>query len=453
MSKKSNNKNSTTNSINTRAYALNVIVEVMENGAYSDKALHDILDSGILKDKRDRAFVSRLCEGVVERAITLDYIIECYSSVKVKKMKPVVRNALRMSVYQIFYMESVPDSAACDEAVKLIVKRGYKGLSGFVNGVLRNIIRNKDSIKYPSLSVKYSMPEWIVDRFSSEYGKDTAEKILDAFLNKSKSTCVRCNISKADIATITEMLKTEGVEVDSGKFFEYALNISGYNRLTELKAFKEGLIQVQDESAMLTAAISRIKANDKVIDICAAPGGKTLHAADILNGTGKVISCDISENKTRLIHDNVKRTGFDNIDICVNDALVYRQDWKEMADVVIADLPCSGLGVTGKKCDIKYKTKPDDIKALVALQKEILSVAGQYVKSGGRLIYSTCTITAEENIENFQWIKNNLPFVSESIEEFLPKTLRDNTGKDGFIQILPHIAGTDGYFVASFIKG
>lgn len=218
MSKKSNNKNSTTNSINTRAYALNVIVEVMENGAYSDKALHDILDSGTIKDKRDRAFVSRLCEGVVERAITLDYIIECYSSVKVKKMKPVVRNTLRMSVYQIFYMESVPDSAACDEAVKLIVKRGYKGLSGFVNGVLRNIIRNKDSIKYPSLSVKYSMPEWIVDRFSSEYGKDTTEKILDAFLNKSKSTCVRCNISKADIATITEMLKTEGVETDSGKF-------------------------------------------------------------------------------------------------------------------------------------------------------------------------------------------------------------------------------------------
>ncbi len=453
MNKKSNNKNNTSGSINPRAYVLNIIVEIMENGAYSDKALHDVLDSGVIKDKRDRAFISRLCEGVIERAITLDYIIECFSNVKVRKMKPIIRNVLRMSVYQIFYMESVPDAAACDEAVKLVIKRGYKGLSGFVNGVLRNIIRNKDNIKYSSLSVQYSMPEWIVNRFNSEYGEEITKKILNAFLDKNKYTCVRCNLSKAAIVTITDILKAEGVEIDSGKFFEYALNISGYNRLTELKAFKDGLIQVQDESSMLTAAISRIRTNNTVIDICAAPGGKTLHAADILNGTGKVISCDISENKTRLIHNNVKRTGFDNIEICINDALVYRQDWRETADIVIADLPCSGLGVTGKKCDIKYKTKHSDIKALAALQKKILSVAGQYVKPGGRLVYSTCTITPEENIENFQWIKNNLPFVSESIEEVLPKILKNNTGKDGFIQVLPHIAGTDGYFAASFIKG
>lgn len=452
MGNKNNNKNKKTDSINIRACALDIIMEVLENGAYSDKALHKVLDSKVIKDRRDRAFLSKLCEGTVERAITLDYIINCFSSVKTRKMKPVIRNILRMSVYQIFYMGHVTDAAACDEAVKLAVKRGFKGLGGFVNGVLRNIIRQKDSIKYPSLSVKYSMPEWIVERFINGYGKETTEKILEAFLSESRNTSVRCNISKADVSVITEMLKADCINTGRGQLFGYALNISGYNRLTELRAFKDGFIQVQDESSMLTAAIAHIKKNDTIIDICAAPGGKTLHAADLLYGTGKVISCDISKSKTNLIRQNVKRAGFNNIEIYENDALVYRQEWKETADIVIADLPCSGLGVTGRKSDIKYRIKPGSIKELAAMQKEMLEIAGRYVKPGGRLVYSTCTITPEENIENLQWVKENLPFVGESIEECLPEILKCNTGKDGFIQVLPHMAGTDGYFVALFTK-
>lgn len=439
-------------SIRIRACALDIIIKIMEDGVYSDKALHSVLDSGIIVDKRDRAFLSRLCEGTVERAITLDYIIDSFSSVKTHKMKPVIRNILRMAVYQIFYMEQVTDAAACNEAVKLTGKRGFKGLSGFVNGVLRNIVRKKKCVEYLPLSVKYSMPEWIVERLKSEYGKELAEEILKAFLSEYRYTAVRCNISKADVSTIRELLKEDCVEIDSGKFFKYALNISDYNRITELRAFREGLIQVQDESSMLSAAIAGINENDTVIDICAAPGGKTLHASDILNGSGKVISCDISEHKTKLIRENVERAGFYNIEIYENDALVYRDDWKEIADIVIADLPCSGLGVMSKKCDIKYKTKPDDVKELALLQREMLKVASQYVKVGGKLVYSTCTVTPEENMENFQWIKENLPFKSESIEEFLPEKLKNKTGKDGFIQVLPNMAGTDGYFAALFVK-
>ncbi len=432
-------------SSNIRAYALDIITEVLEKGAYADKALHRVLDSGVIPDNRDRAFLSRLCTGTVERIVTLDYIINCFASIKVNKMKPAIRNIMRMAAYQVFYMEQVPDSAACNEAVKLAVLRGFK-----------------DSIIYPLrsngfilyASVKYSMPEWIVERFCNEYGAEVTEKILDTFINGDKHLTLRCNISKADVSGITGLLKENArdIIINNGEFFGYALNISNYGSLSLLSAFRNGLVQVQDESSMLPAAIARISENNTVIDLCAAPGGKTLHVADLLNGTGKVISCDIYAKKTKLIYDNIKRCGFKNIEVHENDARIYRQEWDSMADIAIADLPCSGLGVSGKKCDIKYKTKPGDIEALAALQREILGVAAKYVKPGGRLVYSTCTITQEENINNYKWICENLPFVSEDIEEVLPLCLRGKTGHNGYIQVLPHMAGTDGFFVASFIK-
>ena len=449
-------------SCNIRTYALDIITEVLDKGAYADKALHSVLDSGVIPDNRDRAFLSRLCTGTVERLLTLDYIINCFASIKVNKMKPAIRNIMRMAAYQIFYMEQVPDSAACNEAVKLAVSRGFKGLKGFVNGVLRAMVRGKDNVKYPLrsdgfilyASVKYSMPEWIVERFCNEYGMEVTEKILDTFINGDKYLTLRCNISKADVSGITGLLKKDArdIIINNGEFFGYALRISGYGSLPLLSAFNHGLVQVQDESSMLPAAIARIKENNTVIDLCAAPGGKTLHAADLLNGTGKVISCDISSRKTRLVRDNARRCGFKNIEIYENDASLYRQEWDSMADIVIADLPCSGLGVSGKKCDIKYKTKPGDIETLADLQREILSAAAKYVKPGGRLVYSTCTMTQEENMDNSRWICENLPFGSEDIEDALPLCLKGNTGHNGYIQVLPHMAGTDGFFVASFIR-
>lgn len=450
------------NSSNMRAYALDIITETMEKGAYADKALHSVLDSGVIPDTRDRAFISRLCTGTVERVITLDYIINCFASTKTIKMKPAIRNIMRMAAYQVFYMEQVPDSAACNEAVKLAVSCGFKGLKGFVNGVLRGMVRGKDNIKYPLrsngftlyASIKYSMPEWIVERLCNEYGMETTEKILDTFINGEKFLTLRCNISKMDVSGITGLLKAgaRDININSGEFFSYALRISGYGSLSLLSVFRDGLVQVQDESSMLPAAVARIKKNNTIIDLCAAPGGKTLHVADLLDGTGRVISCDISSKKTKLIYDNIKRCRFNNIEVYENDACIYRQEWDGMADIVIADLPCSGLGVSGKKCDIKYKTQPGDIKTLAAMQREILNVAAKYVKPGGRLVYSTCTITQEENIGNFKWICENLPFESEDIEDVLPLCLKGKTGHSGYIQVLPHMAGTDGFFVASFIR-
>ena len=222
--------------------------------------------------------------------------------------------------------------------------------------------------------------------------------------------------------------------------------------MTKLAAFQKGMFQVQDESSMLVGMISGIKKSDTVIDICAAPGGKTLHAADLLAGSGQVLSADLTKEKTDLIQQNCQRLGYQNVSVFQNDALVYKEEWKEKADVLIADLPCSGLGVIGKKCDIKYKTKSEDIKILASLQKEILKNAVSYVKPGGRLLFSTCTIAQEENEKNVAWIQENLPLRLVSIEEDLPEKLQQKTGEKGYLQVLPTMAQTDGFFVSCFEK-
>ncbi len=467
------NDNST---VNVRKLSLDVIMDIMENDAYSDKAIHAMLDSNSQIEKRDRAFLTRLCEGTVERVIELDYVINLYSKTKTKKMKPVIRDILRMSVYQILYMESVPDSAACNEAVKLVIKRKMTGLKGFVNGVLRTIAREKNNIKYPDkekdiikyLNIRYSMPEWIVKRFLDDYGAEKTEKILAGFLSEDnsfeadKKTSARCNISKANVSDIVASLKKETSEVEKGVLLDYAVRFSGYEKLTKLEAFQKGMIQVQDESSMLVGQISGIKAGDTVLDVCAAPGGKSMHAADILKASereeadkkGKVIACDLSDAKVRLIGENVKRNSFDNIEVVKNDALIFRNEWEGMADVVIADLPCSGLGVIGKKCDIKYKTKPEDIEALSEIQKNILRVVSRYVKKGGILLYSTCTMAKEENENNAAWITKEISFEPKDISQSLPECLKDRQEKEhcNYLQVLPCDAGTDGFFISAFTR-
>ena len=442
--------------INLRKLALELVIKIMEESVFCDKALHQALESHIL-EKRDRSFLTRLTEGTVERCIEADYIINCFSKIRTEKMKPVIRNILRISVYQIFYMDHVPDSAVCNEAVKLTAGYGLHHLKGFVNGVLRNIIRNRDAIPYPDrkdflpyASVRYSMPEWIVKRFSEEYGKETAEEIFQYFLKTDRPLSVRCMQSRFSIERLRESLTGQGAHVGNGRLLPYALEVSGYASLKELSAFQQGMFQVQDESSMLVAEIADIHPGDIILDVCAAPGGKTFHAADILGESGTVISADLTKDKVKLLQENRKRLSCSNVEIVLQDARLLRKEWIQKADVVIADLPCSGLGVIGKKCDIKYQTKQEDIAALAKLQREILSVASQYVKPGGRMVFSTCTIAREENEENAEWITENLPFRSVPIQDRLPAVFRGLTGKDGYLQILPNQAGTDGFFLSCF---
>lgn len=446
-------------SINTRELTLQILLKVLEEGEYTSTVIPNVLKNYQYLEKSERAFLTRLCEGTIERMMELDYILNQFSKVKTKKMKPVIRNILRMSVYQMKYMNQVPDSAACNEAVKLVRKKGFSGLAGFVNGVLRNISRNKDSIEYPKeekepekyLSIRFSIPEWIVEMWVKDYGYQTTKMMLEASMEE-RSVVIRCNTRKVTVDELVNNLKKAGVKVEAGEYVDTALKISDYDYLEGLEAFQKGWFVVQDESSMLVSLAGDIKKEYQIIDVCAAPGGKSLHAAELLEGTGKVFAGDLTLTKVSRIEENSKRLGIHNIEINVWDARELDKEKIESADVVFADLPCSGLGVIGKKNDIKYKVTKDGMEILANLQREILSVVKEYVKPGGVLIYSTCTVNTLENEENVKWFCEQGDFVLESLEPFLPKTLWNEHTKDGYLQLLPGIVKTDGFFLARFRK-
>lgn len=442
-------------SVNTRAVVLDILIEVNENGGYSHLTINNALKKYQYLEKKERAFISRLAQGTIERQITIDYIIDEFSQVAVKRMKPIIRNILRMAVYQIVYMEQVPDAAACDEAVKLANRRGFFNLSSFVNGVLRNISRSKDDIKYPEkdtnyvryLSIKYSMPAWIIKDWLEEFTEDTVEKILEAFLCIDDTT-IRCNVNKTNTEELKKLLEEESVVAQNAPYLDFALKISGYNYLDTVKSFKEGMFQIQDISSMLVALVANPKKDDYVLDVCAAPGGKSLHMAELLEGTGYVEARDISEYKVGLIRENIERMEAHNVGARVMDVLVFDELSIDKADIVIADLPCSGLGVIGKKKDIKYRMTKEKQEELEQLQRDILSKVQSYVKPGGYLVYSTCTINKGENIDNVNWFINNYKFELESISDELPKELRGDTTDKGYLQLLPGIHECDGFFIA-----
>ncbi len=440
-----------TKETDSREIALDILIEILERSGYSHIILRQALNKYQYLDKPERAFISRITEGTVEYLLQIDYVIDSFSNTKVKKMKPVIRTILRMSVYQLLYMDRVPDSAVCNEAVKLAVKRKFTGLKGFVNGVLRNISRNKESLSWPDDSVRYSMPDWIVSMWESTYGKETAVSMMESFLKNNKTT-VRCNFARASKAEILKSLQEQGVNVTESGISEGVLYLENYDYLEGLAAFNNGLIQVQDLSSTFVGEAADPKEGDYIIDVCGAPGGKSIHMADKLHGTGMVEVRDVTEHKVSLIQENIDRCGFENIRTKIQDALVLDQESIEKADIVIADLPCSGLGIIGRKPDIKYRLKPEDLDSLAILQREILSVVQSYVKPGGKLVFSTCTINKKENEENVQWFLNQFPFDSVDLTGKLGDQLTADTMKQGYIQLLPGIHPCDGFFLSAFIK-
>lgn len=437
-----------------RELALDVLIKVDKKEELSHIAVGNVLEKYQLAPKRDRAFFTRLVEGTLERQITIDYVIDQFSKTKVRKCKPLIRALLRMGVYQILYMDQVPDSAACNESVKLAKKRGFSRLSGFVNGVLRNISRKKEEIIWPNrakneifyLSVKYSIPEWILRFFAKTYKMDVVEKMASSFI-QNKETTLCCLKSRAKKEEIRKELEDEQVIVRDGQLMEKALKISNYDSLYRLKPFRDGKCMVQDESSMLAASLSGVKKDQIVLDLCSAPGGKAIYIADELCGSGKVIARDLTEYKTDLMEDNLERTKLTNMEVQISDARILDKQMIEKADVVIADLPCSGLGIMGRKNDIKYHMTEKSLKELASLQREILKCAVQYVKPGGILLYSTCTINPQENEKNYQWIIENFDYSPVDLTKELPKNLTIDTAKDGYIQLLPGVHPCDGFFV------
>lgn len=453
---------------NPREISLDIIMDITESKEKGDKFSHIVVNKTFKKyeflDKQDRSFINKICEGTLERIITIDFIINHYSKIKVKKMKPLIRALLRISVYQIKYMDGTADFAVCNEAIKIAKKRGFKCLSGFINGVLRNIIRNPQKVVFPEekkepikyLSIKYSAPEWLVSQFIEQYDYYIAKAMLADSI-KEKQTSIRCNLQKTSVANLKEELIKENVKVEDGFYLDYALRISNYDSIEKLNTFQKGMFQVQDESSMLVGEIAYPSSatrtvfaseNPIFLDVCAAPGGKSLHLAQKLDNTGLVLSRDISQKKVDLIINSIKKMGLDNIKPQVFDALDLDESLIEKVDLVLADLPCSGLGIIAKKPDIKYNMNRGIQKDLVELQRQILKVVYKYVKPGGVLIYSTCTVNKEENIKNIEWFTKHFPFYLESfcLESF------DSIKGDGFITLLPGIHQTDGFFITKLIR-
>ena len=440
-----------TKSYNPRAIALDAIMLITSGESFSHIAINAALDKYSYIMASDKAFIVRLIHGTIEYIVQEDYIINRFSKTKTDKLKPVIKNILRMSIYQILYMDRVPDSAACDEAVKLTIKRGLRGLSGYVNGVLRSICRSKDSISFDTISLRYSMPEWITKLFVDDYGEDKAKDILASFLNP-RPLCVRINKSKITPDEAIKLIEKECKSVKRAEGFDDILFINGIESIRELLAFKEGYITVQDISASFVCRCAGISKNDKILDICAAPGGKSLHALDILDGSGFVTACDISKDKCELIKDNIARCHFDNARVLVADATTFNEEFNESFDIVIADVPCSGLGVIGSKPDIKYRLTKESLDELIQLQRGIICQAVNYVKTGGRLIYSTCTLNKGENESERAYILENFNYKPFDISSFIPDIYKTGTEADGYTTLLPQKANGDGFFVSAYTK-
>lgn len=455
---------------NTREIVLDTLLSLEKGEEFSNKLLKAVLDKYDYLDGRDKGFIKRVTEGTIERRLELDYYLNQFSSLPVRKMKPLIRCLLRMSVYQILYMDGVPDSAACNEACKLAGKRKFQNLKGFVNGVLRKIVAQKDNLPMPDrtkspteyFSVKYSCPEWLVEMWLDEYGEAITEEILNGLLRVHPvSLRFATTLSQEEKQKIVKQIQESGVQIQQTSYLPYVYTVDNVEGISNLPGFWEGAFTVQDVSSALAVEAAGICPGDFVMDICAAPGGKTILAAEKAD---RVLARDVSEYKISLIEENLERMGTGNVNTKVFDATVFDETYKEQADVLLVDAPCSGLGVMGKKRDIKYHITPEGMESIIELQKEILNNSWQYVRPGGVLLYSTCTIHRGENEEMVRWITEHLPFEPEEIAPFVPEKLladRDkisvtkDTGLNekeaaACIQLLPGYMEADGFFFARF---
>ncbi len=446
---------------NNRAIVLDMLMMVEREEVFSHHIIRDVLAKYDYLESQEKAFIKRLFEGTLERGIEIDYRINKISSIKVSKMKPLIRNLLRMSAYQILYMDSVPAAAAVNEAVKLCKKRKFNNLSGFINGVLRKLasdghtlllpMEQKEPVKF--LSVTYSMPEWIVEHFLSVYPYEKTKRLLEGLM-KIRPVTIRfsSSITKEKQEALIAAIQDRGVTVRSHTYVKEAYCLENCENIALLPGFTEGEFTVQDASSMLAVQAAGIKVGDRVLDICAAPGGKTMLAAEYAGAKGHVQARDVSESKAAQIEDNKKRMRLSNVSIKVWDGVIQDEEAINWADVVIADVPCSGLGVMGKKRDIKYRQKKENLTGIVSLQKDIVRWAASYIRPGGVLLYSTCTINPAENEEMAGWICSELGFVTESVSDYLPPMPDLDTAKEGYLQLFPDSHDTDGFFFAKLRK-
>ncbi len=418
--------------INQREIALLALYDIEFKNTYSNLALKNILTKDMTG--KEKAFITELVYGVTRWKLTLDYIISKFSKVKLKKLSKFTLLILRLGVFQIYFLNKVPESAAVNESVKLANKYAAKS-KGFINGVLHSVIREKENIEFPKekmdfLSVKYSFPKEII---ADLIDVPNIENLLDS-LNKEPRTTIRINTLKCDSLEIAN--------AEDSKLYSFAKYVKGFD-IANSKEYNDGKFIAQDIAAMMTSVALNPKPNDLCIDLCAAPGGKTTHLAELMGNKGKIFAFDIHPHKADIIRKNAKRMGIDIIEADTNDATVVMDELIGKADKVLADVPCSGLGIISRKPDIKWNK--EDIKNLPKLQMKILENAAKYLKVGGELVYSTCTLLKRENEDIIlAFVKNNPEFEFVKVE--LPEPL--DRKNDGYITLYPHIDGTDGFFIS-----
>ncbi len=442
-----------------RETALKILYEINKSGAYSNIALNKNLEDNKLNNL-DRAFITELVYGNLKRKLTIDYIIDQFSSVKIKKLSPWILNILRLGVYQLIFMDKIPESAACNESVNLAKRYGHSASSRYVNAVLRNIARSRDKIEYPDknkdlstyLSIKYSHPEWMVKSWLTRFGESFTEELLKSN-NETAPLTVRTNTLKTNREELQTELRKEGFETEPARYIKNALTINNPSSITKMEVFIKGLFQVQDESSMMVAQILDPKPGELVIDVCSAPGGKATHIAQLMQNKGEVIARDVHEHKIKLIKEASERLGIGIISSEVFDALEQDFSLTGKADRVLVDAPCTGFGIIRRKPDIKWTRNANDLTEIVKLQEKILKSSSSYVKPGGVLVYSTCTIEPKENEEQVnRFIQANREFELEDISEFIPEGLIKATAKEGYIQLYTNTDGIDGFFISKMRK-
>lgn len=427
-----------------RETALNALIACRKNGAWSNSVLKDYTQRDQL-DTREAALAARLCYGVLQNRGMLDFYLQQLLTGRIKDLHPAVHDILHLGLYQILQMDKIPDSAAVNESVILAKKycRKIRSAPGLVNGVLRSAIRSKDTLQQPeSLADRYSHPQKLIDLLQAYVGQERLERMLKAN-NAAVPTVVQVNTLQTDTKTLQALLEQEGVTAQAHPWLTDCLVLSGTGNLERLDPFQKGLFYVQDAAAKLSVLCGQIPKNAQVLDCCAAPGGKSYAAAILMGGTGSITSCDIHEHKIALIQKGAQRLGLTNISARVQDASQFVPRWEQQMDAVIADVPCSGYGIIRKKPDIRYKD-PDAMADLPGLQLEILKNQSRYVKPGGILMYSTCTLVRKENegvVEKF--LKQNTDFALEPLT--LPAVFPENT--TGMLTLVPGQYETDGFFI------
>ena len=436
-----------------REIAYKVLLDIEKNKNCSNMAINKHFKD-VKISNQDRGLATEIIYGVIENKYYIDYMIDKLSKVKTNKMEIYVKTLLRMGIYQIMFLNSISDYAAVNETVNLAKKKNSK-VSGFINGILRNVIRQKEEIgkvktkdDVDYLSIKYSYDKWMIRNWMIHFGKEFTEELLEAN-NERPNIYLRTNTLKITRDELIKKLEKQNIKAEKVNVVEEAIKVEHLKDIENNSLYKEGLFTVQDVSSMLVGKVMNPKENSLVLDVCSAPGGKTTHMATLMNNTGQVVSRDIYDHKLKLIKASSKRLGLTNVDVEEFDGMKLDRESIGKFDYVLADVPCSGLGIIRRKPEIKYKEK-EEFRQLPPIQKKILENASKYVKVGGTLIYSTCTIQDSENIDVVnEFLQKNKNFELVPIKEV--NVDLDNQEK-GYMKIYPNVHNMDGFFISKLIR-